>query len=156
MMKKSAPSVRNLPDMIDELLQKPYWVVDSLPFQVPENSSGQFFAVEQFYLKEAREASLRQKFTDILLKVNCYYDLLVFPEAGDESVKNPEPETLSEWLSVEHTALNVLIESERTLITWSSGSTNLTVFDPTEAILDLIRKLAGANGLFVWKPPQQE
>ena len=141
-------------NMIEELLQRPYWVVDLLPCQVPENSRGQFFAVEQFYLKGSRETSLLQKFTDILLKLNCYYDLLVFPDAGEEAVRNPKPETLSEWMAGEHSALNALIESGPTLITWSSGSTNLTVFAPTEAILELIRKLAGASGLFVWKPPE--
>jgi hypothetical protein len=30
---------------IDELLQKPYWIIDILPRQVPADSKGQYAAV---------------------------------------------------------------------------------------------------------------
>ena len=33
--------------MIETLLNKPYWVIDILPEQVPEDSAGQYFAIEQ-------------------------------------------------------------------------------------------------------------
>ena len=32
---------------VDELLQCPYWVIDILPSQVPKDSPGQYFAVEE-------------------------------------------------------------------------------------------------------------
>ena len=38
--------------MIETLLNKPYWVVDFLPEQVPEGSAGQFFAVEDYWLRK--------------------------------------------------------------------------------------------------------
>lgn len=34
---------------IDDLLQKPYWIIDILPKQVPADSSGQYFAVEKYF-----------------------------------------------------------------------------------------------------------
>ena len=39
-------------DRIEELLQTPYWIIDILPKQVPKDSPGQYFAVEDFFLKE--------------------------------------------------------------------------------------------------------
>ena len=50
---------------IDELLEKPCWIVDILPEQVPEDSPGQYFPVEKFYL---RDSSLRRKQLNMILK----------------------------------------------------------------------------------------
>ena len=33
---------------IDDYLEKPYWVVDILPRQVPPNANGQFFRIEDY------------------------------------------------------------------------------------------------------------
>ena len=35
----------------EELLQCPYWIIDILPSQVPENSPGQYFTVEKYFLQ---------------------------------------------------------------------------------------------------------
>ena len=35
-------------DIIDSLLDKPYWLIDILPKQVPAGSAGQYFKVEGF------------------------------------------------------------------------------------------------------------
>ncbi|WP_026511296.1 helix-turn-helix domain-containing protein [Butyrivibrio sp. LC3010] len=40
-----APIARLLEISTDELLQKPYWVIDILPEQVPRESKGQFFEI---------------------------------------------------------------------------------------------------------------
>ena len=39
-------------EITERLLQAPYWVIDFLPMQVPQESRGQFFAVEQHYLSQ--------------------------------------------------------------------------------------------------------
>ena len=36
---------------VEELLQCPYWIIDILPSQVPEDSPGQYFAVEKYFCK---------------------------------------------------------------------------------------------------------
>ena len=48
--------------MIETLLHKPYWVIDILPEQVPEGSSGQYFAVERCWLQPGQNAALRRKY----------------------------------------------------------------------------------------------
>ena len=70
---------------IEELLEKPYWIIDILPQRVPGNSKGQYFRIEQFYLDKKRIENIRQKQANVILKLNCYMDICV-----DEEV-NPEP-----------------------------------------------------------------
>ncbi len=38
-------------DRMDELLEQPYWIVDILPKRVPKDSLGQYFTIEDFFLK---------------------------------------------------------------------------------------------------------
>lgn len=133
-------------------MEKPYWVVDFLPCQVPQDSRGQFFAVERYYLEEPRHERLCRQFADVLLKLNCYHDLTV--SHGDEWVKNPEPALLVEWLTValQHGHLCALIDDGESLITANGGDIHMTLYSPSEAILELVGKLAIAAGLFLWKP----
>ncbi len=62
---------------IDELLQTPYWIVDILPEQVPENADGQYFSVERYFLRPARRRALRRRYAELLLRLNCYEDMAV-------------------------------------------------------------------------------
>ena len=140
-------------DRIDELLEQPCWVVDLFPEQVPVDSPGQFFAVEEYYLKQPQMAVLHRKFAEILLKLNCYFDFSLGAAAGDEWVRNPEPEMLVSALCNEKDiwTLCVYFEAESALIYINCDDICFTVYHPTERLLNLIRKLAGAEGLFVRK-----
>ena len=135
--------------IVEGLLEKPYWVVDLLPYQVPENSRGQFFAVERYYLEEPRHKRLCRQFADVLLKLNCYHDLTV--SHGDEWVKNPAPAVLAEWLteSLQHGHLCALIDDGTSLITASGGDIYMTLYNPSPDLLELVRNLANAAGLFL-------
>ena len=57
---------------IEELLQCPYWIIDILPSQVPQNSPGQYFAVEKYFLQWDRLEEIKQKHINLILKLNCY------------------------------------------------------------------------------------
>ena len=140
--------------MIDHFFDKDYWVVDFLPKQVPENAGGRFFSVEQYYLEPTRYAILREQFAEILLKLYCYYDLQLFMDDATEGVANPEPELLAKHIKDNQGNLCILIGASEALITLSRDDTHLTVYAPSEDLLELIRTLTGAVGLFVWKPKQ--
>lgn len=122
-----------------------------LPWQVPENSRGQFFAVEKYYFQEQHEHRCRQ-FADVLLKLNCYHDMLVNHD-GDEWVTNPKPEDLVQWLSegMKRGHLYVLLDDGDGLITLFGGDSYMALSSPTDEILELVTKLAAAAGLFVWQ-----
>ena len=140
--------------MIDHFFDKEYWVVDFLPKQVPENASGRFFSVEQYYLDPSRYAVLRERFAEILLKLYCYYDLRLFEDNDTEDIFNPEPEMLASHIKDNQHNLCILIGASDALITLGRDDTNMTVYTPSDDLLELIRVLAGAVGLFVWKPKQ--
>lgn len=137
--------------VVERLLDMPLWVIDFLPRQVPLESEGQFFDVEQYYLRMPRYERLCNRFADVLLKLNCYYDMLVNRALCDEWVKNPEPTTLVDWLteSMRHGYLCILVEDESTLITASSDDTHLTLYNPSSDLLGLVGQLAASAGLFL-------
>ena len=142
--------------MIEALLEKPYWVIDFLPEQVPANSAGQFFAVEEFYLTGPRQAELRRRFAEILLKVNCYYDLAVCAPEAESGQRNPAPERLFSLAAENKQDVCVLLPDENALFTLDRDDTHMTVFNPSEHLLRLLGRLAAAEGLFLWQPPQKE
>ena len=137
----------------ERLLEAPYWVIDFLPMQVPQESRGQFFAIEQHYLTGTRHERLCRQFADVLLKLNCYCDLLVSRDGGDEWLY-PDPGMLEKWLteSLQNGHLCVLIDNGEAMITASGGDTNLTLYNPSPVLLELVRQLATAAGLFLWQP----
>ena len=138
--------------MIDDFFDKEYWVVDFLPKQVPENGGGRFFSVEQYYLKPSRYVVLREHFSEILLKLYCYYDLRLFIGDDTDGIFNPEPEMLADLVKGNQDNLCILVGTSEALITLSCDDTCMTVYAPSEDLLELIRRLAEAVGLFVWKP----
>ena len=64
----------NLNDKIDELIEKEVYVIDILPEVVPEKRNIPYAKFEKFFLKKKNEKKIYQKFLDVLLKLNCYYD----------------------------------------------------------------------------------
>ena len=68
---------------IEEYLKRPYWVIDILPKQVPAGSKGQYFEIEKYYREHPQIDNIYRKFTNILLKLNCYEDIDVSHD-GDE------------------------------------------------------------------------
>ena len=137
--------------MIDDFFDKEYWVVDFLPKQVPENGGGRFFSLEQYYLEPTRYAVLREQFSEILLKLYCYYNLRLFIGDDSEGIFNPEPEMFADLVKGNQDHLCILVSTSEALITLSRDDMCMTVYAPSEDLLELIRTLAGAVGLFVWK-----
>lgn len=140
-------------EIVERLLGMPYWVIDMLPKQVPQDGAGQFFAVEQYYLQEPQHERLCRRFVDVLLKLNCYHDLLVSRDGGDEWLF-PDPKMMEKWLmeSLQHGHLCILIDDGQSLITANGGDLCLALYNPSEALLELARQLATASGLFLWQP----
>ena len=129
---------------INELLQSPYWIIDILPKQVPKDSPGQFFAVEEYYLSGERLAEIKQKHINVILKLNCYRCISI----DEETEENPSPERIA----MEMRSRYLCIMVDDAMILSEPDDTNLTVFNPDGKLLDLIRVISAGEGLFVWKP----
>ena len=154
--KEAAPDRCN--DIADELLESPYWIVDILPEQVPEDSAGQFFAVEKYYLQPERLRAVRARFADVLLRLNCYYDMRVSFDPFESWDPNPDPESLAEKLEAlpGNAFFRAFFPEPEAMIDLDPSDTYMTVYNPDPVLLSRIRALAAAAGLFVWRPPETE
>ena len=125
---------------IEELLEKPYWILDILPKQVPKDSLGQYFAIEDFFLKE-QLTEIKKKHIDVILKLNCYVDISIDGE------KNPAPERIRD-IMIERYVYIMLGDS---MILSEPDDTHMTVFNPDKELMNLIREISSSEGLFVWE-----
>ena len=135
--------------MAEELLGKPCWILDILPERVPKDSVGQYFAVEKHYLQPPMITDIHRRFADVLLKLNCYYDFGVFFPESDQMTVNPSPEQLASRIVSEQKDLCIILTEEDTLITLNHDDTYMTVYNPPNTLLNRIRSLASASGLFL-------
>ncbi len=127
-------------DRIDNLLNTPYWIIDILPMQVPKDSPGQYFAVEAYYLKE-RLAAIKQRHINVILKLNCYMDIEI------DGKTNPAPSKIVKLLNKRYTCIMI----GNSMILSEPDDTHMTLFNPDERLLELVRDLSTAEGLFLWK-----
>ena len=138
---------------IEEYLNKPYWVIDILPKQVPADSKGQYFKIEKYFLEHPQIDIIYRKLSNILLKLNCYEDIDVSHD-GEEWMTNPAPHELEAALlkcMADKQMFYIILKSADVLITVSGDDTYMTVYNPTEEVLELIGSLAGSEGLFLWR-----
>ena len=149
---------RKFDDMMGALLEGPYWIVDILPEQVPADAAGQYFAVERYFLQQSRIVPLRRKYAEILLRLNCYYDMAVSFDSCMTWETNPDPEAFAERLAglSGNEFLRAVFAGQNAMIDYDRNDTYLTVYDPGAALLDKVRALAAAEGLFVWRAPQED
>ena len=129
---------------IEELLQTPYWIVDILPSQVPKDSPGQYFTVEEYFLQGERLAEIKQKHINMILKLNCYRDLSI----DEETEVNPPPVRIAEEMRKKY----LYLMTGESMILSEPDDTHMTVFNPDAELLELIKEIAAGEGLFVWKP----
>ena len=160
-LSKAAPEdadPRRFDDRMGELLEGPYWIVDILPEQVPADGRGQYFAVERYFLQPERIIPLRRKYAGILLRLNCYHDMAVSFDSCASWETNPDPEAFAAHVAglSGNEFLRAVFAEQNVMVDYDHNDTCLTVYDPDSALLDQIRALAAAEGLFVWSPPQDE
>ena len=130
---------------IDELLETPYWIIDILPKQVPKDSPGQYFAVEEYYLSKKQIAEVKNRHIGLVLKLNCYRDLSL----DEETEINPPPGRIAEEMRKRH----LCILSGDSMILSEPDDLSMTLYHPDEELLELVTTLAAGEGLYVWQPP---
>ena len=143
-------------ELVGRLLTGPYRIVDILPEQVSAEAAGQYFAVERYFLQRQRIAPLRRRYAEILLRLNCYYDMAVSFDFGASWELNPDPERFAERVAGldGKDFLRAVFPQCGAMIDYDHNDTYLTVYDPEAALLDKVRALAAAEGLFLWSPQE--
>ena len=149
---------RRFDEMMGKLLEGPYLIVDILPEQVSADAGGQYFAVERYYLQPERIRALRRRYAEILLRLNCYYDMAVSFDSCMSWETNPDPETFAERVVglTGNDFLRAVFAEQNAMIDCEPEETWLTVYDPDEVLLPKLTALAAAEGFFVWSPPQED
>ena len=127
-------------DRVDKLLNTPYWIIDILPMRVPKDSPGQYFKIEDYFLKE-RLSAIKQKHVNVILKLNCYMDISIDEET------NPSPERIQSIMNERY----VYIMVGDSMILSEPDDTHMTVFNPDKRLLSLLNTVSSGEGLFVWK-----
>ena len=152
------PDARRFDEMMGELLEGPYRIVDILPEQVSANAGGQYFAVERYFLQPERIRALRRRYAEILLRLNCYYDMAVSFDSCMSWETNPDPETFAERVVglTGNDFLRAVFAEQNAMIDCEPEETWLTVYDPDAALQPLLTALAAAEGFFIWSPPQED
>ncbi len=131
-------------NMIEELLEKPAWVIDILPHQVPKVRSGQYFAIEDYLLKEPHYTNIRKQMFHILLKLNCYEQFDVVKD--DQKIINPAPGELWEMMKED---LNIITCDS--LITVHRDDLYMTIYSDEKDLKVLLTQLADSEGMFFRK-----
>ena len=135
---------------VDDYLEESYWLIDILPKQVPANSHGQYFGIERYWLQEPQFSRICRKFASLLMKLNCYYEVSVTDASGTGSV-SLQPESLEKMLT-SGGAIYMAMDSENAMIGFNGDDHYMTLYNPSNELLELISQLASSEGLFVWKP----
>lgn len=128
---------------VKELSNTEIWIIDILPQRVPDNSKGQYFRIEQYYLDKKRIGIIRQKQMNVILKLNCYRDIFI-----DSMGDNPDPEVIAK--SIQKQGLNIQIGNA--ILVTDPDDTHMTLYKPDQELIELTKAIALAEGLFVWKP----
>ncbi len=134
--------------LTEALLEKETWVIDTLPRQVSAKRGPAYFAAERFWLEPSRLRALYEKFAALLVKLGCYYDMALCAEGGWTLC--PAPTELWEQTvgCADKGWCNALLPQEEALFTLNSGDLYMTLYHPAEELLETVRQLATAEGLF--------
>lgn len=140
-------------EKVEELLKKTCYVIDILPERVPEHGGGQYFEVEAHLLGVP---GIYEKFTGVLLKLMCYYHVMIFKEKWHD---RPEPakvvRMVNEIAKSDCEVMYVLLPDDEALMTLESGSLNISVYDPGDDMRRIMESVAKSEGLFWWKGHDQ-
>ena len=108
-----------------------------------------YFAAEPFFQEPHRLEELYERFAVILIKLGCFYDLAFC--INGVCVLPPPPRKMKTWI-VGCTAgrwINVLLAEERALLTLNGEDLYMTLYHPSEELLQTLRQLAHSEGLFL-------
>lgn len=134
---------------LDDFMEKPCYIIDFLPEQVPKDCGGQFFKVEDYLLNNYKRCGLRDKFFRIILKLMCYYRVSIY---WDKWIEQPAPEQVAEiidkTLQNRYASLDILLPEQDVLLHFDADSLNLSIYNPAEEMREIMKQIAWSEGMF--------
>ena len=137
---------------MEKLLEKPRFVIDFLSRQVPGDSPGRFFEVEQYFLDGKELKRMAKRFVRIILKLQCYYHLEIYSGQWMEHMEIRELAAYIEQIVLKKKGnIHFLFPEENVLLCLEGDSLNLTVYNPGPEIQKILSELAVSEGMFFWQ-----
>ena len=138
--------------LIEELMEKPYGLIDIYPITIPEEKRDAYFEVERYFNQSLECQRFANKITRIILKALCYLDMEVC--VNNRWLKEIKATELAMYIQSVLIAksgyMNLLLTKENTLIHISSGDLYVTVYNPNEQVEHIFQMLVQSEGLF-WR-----
>ena len=140
-------------------------LVDLLPETVPTGSAGRYFDVADYYVNPPAYQMLAEKFTQFLLKLNCYYKYMLCTAAplsddAPEMTEAPLPEAIVQAVAdcckrdgFKHEAVLVLLPDADAMIELRNDNAYLVIHGGDDTLDRIAGQLAAAEGLFYYKSP---
>lgn len=137
---------------IDELLEKPCYVIDFLPQRVPNDSSGHYFDVEYYLLNSEKHHEMKNRYVNVIIKLMCYYRTSILWNGWNQHPKPEDIEAAVSGIMENHSGtLNILFPDEDVLLVFVWDSLNLTAYNLPEGMKEIAEKIALSEGFFCWK-----
>ncbi len=137
---------------IDELLEKPCYVIDFLPKRVSKTDDGQFFDIEYYLLNSDRHNKIAEKFKNIIFKLMCYYHISILT---NDWIDRPKPEVIDDAINkimnCRSGTLNIIFPEENALLIFEWDCLNLSIYNPPENMIEIMEESASPEGLFLWQ-----
>ena len=137
---------------INSLLEKPCYIIDFLPRQVPKDRGEQYFQLETYLLNHYERFGLCDRFIRIILKLMCYYRVSV---RWDKWIEQPTPDQIVEIIEkvmCNHSGcMDVLFLEKDALIQFDSDCLNLSIYNPDEDMRKSLEQSAWSEGMFFRK-----
>lgn len=139
---------------IDELIEKPCYLIDIFPCTVPKTTDKRYFIIEEYFQNNRKDWN--EKFSKLLLKLYCYYNFWVL--SMDKFSKNPKPNLLVEliqhcfegdWRKRDY--IDIILPDCNAMIVLNGSDLYMSIYNPDEQLRNLISQLAKAEGFFFYK-----
>ena len=130
-------------DKLERLLEAPCFILDILPGRVPRRKAKEYAELEKEYL---HTEELEKKFFNVLMKLRCYYDLKIVLPDGEET----DDITVADLKeSVGRKYLQILVEDS--LIVSDPDDMYMSLFNPSDEMLEIINGITASEGMCVWE-----
>ena len=134
-----------------EMMQKKTQLIDIFPEKVPQKADNRYFDVEKFF--QQNRSGVDRKFTDIILKIFCYYDMILVGQeiVNDSPTAKELIKLLDSFFNNDTAYINIILPEYDTLLTLSRDDLYITVYNACGKVEKLISKLSAAEGLFFYE-----
>ena len=141
-------------DCFESIFEKECYIIDILPQKIGKNKAKQYFAFEKYCLERNNLKKIYEKFTEILIKLNCYYDFIVAERT--RITINPSPRYLkkriTKCLKNNKHMLYISIPQCKALITLQYDDLYMCVYNQNDKLKTILHILVQTEGLFFRQP----